>query len=193
MYAAAYICVYYIRHMHAEHSCSCFPPSVVQAKVSMGDRMRFSGVKVGYVHHTISKSKSRCRQFPPSVRGPVTPNADLVQRFKRVPGLELHCDMLANLFQSWECLGRMIDANYSEVLKNNVPQKRIEHAEDLYDYKRLGPGHLNSIDILRRRAKKEVTRQLAIRDLLEQKHIAEYIERCKQHAKDSRSMFRLVN
>ena len=55
-------------------------------------------------------------------------------------------------------LGTISDRKWEEAL-SFIPQKRIDHPEDLWDRKRKGPGHLNSLDELRKRARQFVRRR----------------------------------
>ena len=55
---------------------------------------------------------------------------------------------------SWEQLGGMGEARWQEVVAV-LPAKRMEEASDLRDMRRLGPGHLNSLDELRKLAVKD--------------------------------------
>ena len=80
---------------------------------------------------------------------------DLRARVDQIPGCRglgsilAHCGVLTS-----EQLGTITDKRYDQMLKF-IPQKRVDVPGDLQDPKRYGPGHLNSLDELRKQARAE--------------------------------------
>ena len=81
---------------------------------------------------------------------------DLRARVDQIPGCRglgsilAHCGVLTS-----EQLGTISDKRYHQTLAY-IPQKRVDVPGDLQDPKRYGPGHLNSLDELRKQARAEV-------------------------------------
>ena len=81
---------------------------------------------------------------------------DLRARVDQMPG----CLGLGNILAQCgvltsEQLGTISDKRYHQTLAY-IPQKRVDVPGDLQDPKRYGPGHLNSLDELRKQARAEV-------------------------------------
>jgi hypothetical protein len=144
----------------------------------------------GFVQKSTSKRKARCRELRAAQRGPISPLADLRYRIARVPGLDHHADFLAWIFRSWLQLGSLSRRHYQAAVAA-LPQKRFDHPEDLWDHSRLGPGHLNSIDELRRQARAE-----AIEKYGDRKQAAKEFKELQAYVRPialSRSSFRYVD
>ena len=81
---------------------------------------------------------------------------DLRARVDQIPGclglgsILAHCGVLTS-----EQLGTISDERYHQTLAY-IPQKRVDVPGDLQDPKRYGPGHLNSLDELRKQVRAEV-------------------------------------
>ena len=68
-------------------------------------------------------------------------------------------DLLTNCgIYTVDILAGITDSAWADTL-SFIPQKRITHPEDLRDNNRKGPGHLNSLDELRKKAKAHVARR----------------------------------
>ena len=145
---------------------------------------------VGWVAKSISKTKARDPKLRHAMRGPVDARADLRMRVQLVPGLEKHAPKVAAAFKSWRDLGEIGQAKYLELL-GTLPVKRLEFADlDLRDPTRLGPGHLNSIDMLRLRARREAEQQCDAR--VRAIHEWKALLRFKRPIADSRSWTRVL-
>ena len=139
------------------HAGRCLLHSLFRSSIScIADRGTAHRMRILSVQPSISKRKSRTTTLRRSAIGPVSPSEDLYQRIARVPGMEEHAKTLTELCSSWRSLG---DLRHHDFLAKcrELPQKKV--AEDTWDRRKLGIGHMQSIDNLRRRAAREAERR----------------------------------
>ena len=126
---------------------------------------------VGFVAHSMSKRKCKCRSLRAAQNGPVDALADLTRRVKQVPGLDHLSDVISQRFRSWRALGEISGYEFKELLES-LPQMRVDFPEDFRDSSRFGPGHLSSIETLRSRARAEAVQMYPSR-----RQAAEYFKK----------------
>ena len=100
----------------------------------------------------------------------------LKDALKSTPGFErdwVHESLVRHGVGSWEQLGSMDEEVWRWVL-DQLPAMRVEVPDDLTDPNRLGPGHFNSLDEIRKEARQEFVK---IKGKRERKQRAEVLRR----------------
>ena len=97
----------------------------------------------------------------------------LKDTLKRAPGLAdewIHESLVRHGVGSWEQLGSMDEEVWLWVL-DQLPVMRLEVPDDLEDPNRLGPGHFNSLDEIRKEARQEFVKIKGIRERKQRREV----------------------